>query len=50
MPIMSHDLRGGGLGGGLPPPKISFVALHGQKRTILGGFATLQTSPQQANA
>jgi hypothetical protein len=26
------------------------VALHGRKRTILGGFATLQTSPQQATA
>jgi hypothetical protein len=46
-----------GFGGGLPPPKISFspvqgdkVALHGRKRTILGGFATLQTSPQEATA
>src|SRR3954468_5164260 len=26
------------------------VALHGRKRTIFGGFATLQTSPQQATA
>src|SRR3954452_3593590 len=32
------------------PVQGDFVALYGRKRAILGGFATLQTSPQQATA
>jgi hypothetical protein len=30
------------------PVQGDFVALHERNRTILGGFATLQTSPQEA--